>query len=206
MSERELREGIVRIGRLLWERGLVGASEGNISVRLDEERLLATPTGLRKGELTPGHLAILNLEGDQISGPPASSEIRMHLRIYRRCPEVRAVVHAHPPCATAYAVAGRAVPTDSLAEAAEFLGKVALVPFGMPGTEELPDAMEPFLADHHAFLLSNHGATTVGASLDQAYNRMEILERAAHVMLLAESLGGPQPIPAEALERLRRRG
>lgn len=192
--ERDLRMKIVQIGAMLWERGLIGATEGNVSVRMDDGRILATPTGVRKHQLNPTDLPLLDLDGAHLSGSPPSSEIRMHLGLYRELPDCGAIVHAHPPHATAFAAARRALPHPVLAEAESFLGPVALVPYARAGTVEVAASLGPFMSIHRAFLLSNHGATTIGASLDEAYDRMEILERVARVAWLSEALGGAHTI------------
>jgi L-fuculose-phosphate aldolase len=201
--ERDLREQVVRVCRLLYERGLVAGQDGNVSVRLGGDRLLVTPAGRAKGSLAPEDVVVTSLDGDVILGGRASSEIRMHLALYARRPDVAAVVHAHPPVATGFAVAGVAIDSDVLPETIFQVGDVALVPFAMPGTEALPRALEPFASTHDAFLLSNHGATTVGRSLAEAHRRMESLEHAARILLAARQLGAVRPLDAESVRALR---
>ncbi|MEQ1935068.1 MAG: class II aldolase/adducin family protein [Fimbriimonadaceae bacterium] len=195
---------MVECGRRLWQRNLIGACEGNLSCQLDDGRILCTPNGAVKGDLGASDLVVIDLNGKQIdsnSNTP-SSEIRVHTAIYRECPSVGAVVHAHPIYATSFALAGVTIPTDSLPEALVELGPVALVPFAMPGTEELPAAMLPYLDKHRTFLLANHGAVTVGSGLLEAANRMECLERVAQIIYLSRALGGPVPLGEDDLRRL----
>lgn len=189
-SETTLRLKMCRIARRLWERGLIGAGEGNISCRFGEKHLLITPSGVIKGDLEPHHLVITDLDGQPISYGRPSSEFRMHIRIYRELPECFAVVHAHPPTATGFAIAGKPIPHENFPEVEIVLGKVALVPFATPGTEEMGDALVPFLRSHTTFLLRNHGAVTIGGSLEEAYIRMETLERIAHMIFVAHAMRG----------------
>lgn len=193
---------MVRAGRLLWERDLVGATEGNLSCRLGGH-LLCTPSGVSKGHLDEDELVEIDLDGNPLRGGAPSSEIKLHLRVYRHCPDVQAVVHAHPITATGFATAGQTVPTHYLPEAVVVLGDVALVPFAMPGTESLPDALEPFVKSHRTFLLANHGALAVGNSLMDAAHRMETLERVARIIFASHQLGTPNPLPDPAIAELR---
>lgn len=200
------------VGRRLWERGLIGASEGNLSARIDDRRLICTPSGVSKGHLRPEDLVLIDYDGIPLAasapnlarsarsggGKNPSSEIKLHLRAFARRPDCGAVVHAHPPTATGFSLAGRSIPDDVLPEAAVVLGPVALIPFAMPGTDEVPDAMEPFLAEHKTFLLSHHGAATLGRDLWNAFERMETLERIARIVLTAELLGRVEPLPNSA--------
>ncbi|MCW5941388.1 MAG: class II aldolase/adducin family protein [Fimbriimonadaceae bacterium] len=206
MDEASLRETMCRVGRRLWERGLVGACEGNLSARLPDGSVLSTPSGVSKGHLTPGDLVVLMPDGRSLTGGKPSSEIRMHLRCYARRPDCLAVVHAHPPVATAFTVADRPIPSGVLPEADLVLGPVAQVPFSMPGTDEVPDRLEPFLPGHKTFLLSHHGAATLGRDLWEACDRMETLERVAKVLLGALQLGGVVPLPEAAAEEIARKG
>jgi L-fuculose-phosphate aldolase len=195
---------IVRVCRRLYERGLIASTDGNVSVRLGDGSLLATPSGLAKHELVEADLVRLDATGRVIEGRrAASSEIRMHLRIYARRPDVHAVVHAHPPTATGFAVAGEGFVAPVLPEVILQMGEVPLVPYATPGTDALPDRMEPFLARHDAFLLANHGATTTGPSLETAHRRMESLEHAAKILLTARLLGRVNELSAEDVRALR---
>lgn len=202
MTELELRTEICQIGQWLWNKNLVGAVEGNISCRLPEDNLLCTPAGLHKGTLKPGDLSVVTLEGGFVSGPRPSSELLLHLEIYARRPDCKAVVHAHPPVATAFAMTHQTLPDNYSPEAAHFLGSVALVPFAMPGSPETQTVIRPLLEFHKAFLLSNHGAVTLGATLFDAFSRMETLERVLQVYMLSNLIDQPKPLPAEAFHWL----
>jgi len=190
VSETAMRLEICRVARRLWERGLIGASEGNISCRFGENCLLITPSGVIKGDLEPHQLVATDMDGKPISYGNPSSEFRMHTRIYRELPECFAVVHAHPPTATGFAIAGKTIPHESLPEVEIVLGKIASVPFATPGTDEMGDVLVPFLRAHKTFLLRNHGAVTIGSSLEEAYIRMETLERIAQMLFVSYSLRG----------------
>jgi len=206
-ADREsLGRAIIQVCRRLYDRGLVAGPDGNVSVRLPDESILVTPSGLSKVDVTLDDLVIVHLDGSVLDGRRSpSSELAMHLRIYRRRDDVRAVVHAHPPTATGFAVAGESFMAPVLPEVILQMGAVPLVPYATPGTEELPDAMEPFLARHDAFLLANHGATTVGPTLIVAHQRMESLEHAAQILLAARSLGRVNELTAVDADRLRER-
>ena len=207
MSRETLAEEIVAVCCRLYDRGLIAGQDGNVSVRLATGHILVTPAGLSKVDVAPDSLVELTPEGRQVTaGPAASSEVGMHLRIYRERPDVRAVVHAHPPVATAYGAVGRDFMDAVLPEVIFHLGRVPLVPFALPGTPALGDAMAPYLADHDAFLLASHGATTVGPSLRLAHQRMESLEHAARILFAAAQLGeltSLSPDHVAALQRAR---
>ncbi|HZF67183.1 MAG TPA: class II aldolase/adducin family protein [Gemmatirosa sp.] len=189
-AERAARWAVVRVCRRLWWRGLVAGPDGNVSVRLDDDRLLVTPSGGAKVDVRAHALLVLSLDGALLAGEGRpSSELAMHLAIYSARPDVRAVVHAHPPVATAFSVAGESLPDDVLPELICQVGAVALVPYFTPGTPEAHGALAPYLAGHDAFLLANHGATTIGGSLDEAHRRMESLEHAARIVYAARALG-----------------
>lgn len=201
MDAARARAEIVEVGRRLYARGLVSASEGNVSVRLGDT-LLVTPPGVCKGFLAPEALVETDLEGRARPGHPASSEVLMHAAVYRRRPDVRAVVHAHPPVATGFAVAGIALDRPLIAEAVLSLGGVPVAPYGMPSTPELAEAVAEAACRAHALLLANHGALTVGETLARAWERMETLEQLARVSLVARLLGQDNPLSAGAVERL----
>ncbi len=204
MSDQTYRQAIVDVGRRLYERGLVVASDGNVSVRLPErDRILATPTGVCKGYLTPDMLTVVDLEGRTIAGRwHPSSELAMHLEIYRRRPDVGAVVHAHPPCGTGFAAAGMALDQPLVSEVVLTLGCIPLARYGTPTTQELVEAISPYVPHYDALLLENHGAVTYGPDLDTAYFRMETLEHFARISLVARLLGREKPLPPEAVEKL----
>jgi L-fuculose-phosphate aldolase len=193
----DIADEIVAVCRRLYDRGLIAGQDGNVSVRLPSGHVLVTPAGLSKVDVTASDLVELRLDGTPVTrGRGASSEVGMHLRIYRERPDVRAVVHAHPPVATAFGTAGRDFMDAVLPEVIFHLGRVPLVPFAMPGTPALADAMSPLLADHDAFLLASHGATTVGPTLRLAHQRMESLEHAARILLAVETIGRATPLSA----------
>lgn len=197
------RAAIVEAGLRLHEKGLVTAAEGNISVRV-QDGYLVTASGVSKGRMTPGHVIFIDHEGRPAAGGPAvSSEARMHAAIYARRPDVRAVIHAHPPTATAFAVAHVRLDAPILAESVLVLGAVPLIPYATPGTEALASAVAAGLSESHAALLANHGAVTVGQTLTQAHQRMETLEHVARVALMARLLGGAVELSPTDVERLR---
>lgn len=203
MDERNLREAIVEIGRRLYERGYIVASDGNISVRLPEGRILTTPTGVCKGFLTPQMLVVVDSEGRKLEGTlPPSSELAMHLEIYRKRPDVHAVVHAHPPCGTGFAAAGMSLDKPLVSEIVLTLGCIPLAGYGTPSTQELVAAIAPYVPHYNALLLANHGAVTYGPDLETAYFRMETLEHFARITLVAKLLGSEQPLSAEAVQKL----
>jgi len=169
--------------------GLIAGRDGNVSVRVGPDRVLVTPTGLIKSLLTAGDMVEVGLTGRKRRGRRnPTSELDLHLRILSRRPDVGAVVHAHPPTATGFAVAGQEIPANLLPELIFLVGRVPIVPFGTPGTPELGDRVEPYLAEHDALLLANHGAVTMGTTLDQAWIRMETLEHAARIIMTARVL------------------
>jgi L-fuculose-phosphate aldolase len=197
------RREICKVGRWMYGKGFVVASEGNLSVRLDANRILVTPAGASKGRLFSNHLMITDLEGAVVSGTGnPSSELQMHLLFYRLRPDVRAVCHAHPPTATGFAAAGRELVEPVLPEVVTTLGKIPLAPYGTPGTWELCARMESLVPSHDAILLENHGVVTCGPDLIRAYQHMETVEHFARVMLTAESLGGPRLLTRTELQKL----
>ncbi len=199
-DDQTARREIIEAGRRLYDKGLVAASQGNISVRTDRG-LLVTASGSSKGALTPGLVLDTDFEG-RGSGPAASSEIQMHVAIYRRRPDVRAIVHAHPPVATAFAVTGRVLDSAVLAESILLLGRVPLVPYAAPSTLALAEIAGEAMVEAQAALLANHGAVTLGATLEQALTRMETLEHLARVTLFARALGEPRSLAPDEVERL----
>jgi len=202
MDEQTARREIVRVGRALYERGYVVSSDGNISVRLSDDRIVATPTMHSKGRLTEDSLAITDLEGTPLNDRRASSELLMHLLIYRERADVHAVCHAHPPHGTAFAVAGLAIDEPILSEVILALGCVPLAAYGTPSTDELTLAMQPLVRHHNALLMANHGAVAYGADVWQAFDRMETLEHTARITILARTLGGARKLPPDAIEKL----
>jgi L-fuculose-phosphate aldolase len=187
----------------MYERGYIVACEGNLSVRLDEERVLTTPTCMNKGMLTPDDLVIIDLEGRHVAGArKASSELAMHLLFYRMRPDVQAICHAHPQTATGFAVAGRALDQALLPEVIVGLGQIPLVKYGTPGTPELSAAIEPYVPHYDALLLANHGAVTCGPDLLTAFFRMETIEHFAKITLAAEMAGTPTLLSSREVAKL----
>lgn len=200
---RETAREMAHCCRRLADAGLIAGQDGNLSVRVGEDRALVTPAGLIKGELSPDDMVEVDLSGRRVRGHRRpSSEIDMHLRILRRRPDVGAVVHAHPPVATGFSVAGEAFDACVLPELIFQVGWVPLVPYGTPGTAELGAQLEPFLKEYDALLLANHGAVTMGATLADARIRMESLEHAAKIILTARLLGRVVELDRSAVERL----
>jgi len=191
--------------RQLAAQGLIAGRDGNLSVRLSAGRVLVTPSGFIKSLVTPADMVEVDLDGKPLrrTSRKPTSELELHLRILRHRPDVDAVVHAHPPAATGFAVAGQTIPGNLLPELIFVVGPVPLVPFGMPGTPELGDRVVPYLKGHDALLLASHGAVTLGATLDEAWIRMESLEHAARIIAAARAIGEPQPLPAGVVERLK---
>lgn len=202
MDEQTARREIVRVGKLLYERSYVVSSDGNVSVRLDDGRIVATPTMTCKGRMTEDSLAVTDKFGKPLSEKKASSELAMHLLIYEDRPDVHAVCHAHPPHGTAFAVAGLAIDQPILSEVILTLGCVPLAGYGTPSTDELTEAMRPLVKYHNALLMANHGAVAYGADLWQAFDRLETLEHTAKIAILSRALGGSKNLPADAIEKL----
>lgn len=212
MNEQEklIRDQICDVCHKMWQLGWVAANDGNVSVRLNENEVLATPTGMSKSFITPEKLVKLNLDGEileALDGYRPSSEIKMHLRCYREREDVNAVVHAHPPIATSFALAHIPLDTYSLIESAIVIGSIPITPFGVPSTMEVPDAITPYLPEHDVMLLENHGALAIGSDVITAYYRMETLELVAkstfHARMLLTTKGiEEQEIGRETLERL----
>jgi L-fuculose-phosphate aldolase len=202
-SEDPLRHDIVEIGRRLHARGYVASNDGNISVRLDENRVLTTPKSVSKGFMTPDMMVVTDISGRKLAGDrEASSELQMHLAVYRNRPDARAVVHAHPPTATGFAVAGIPLDRAVLAEVITTLGSIPIAEYGTPSTRELADAVERHIRAHDGLLLANHGALTVAHELFAAYYKMETVEHFARISLVARLLGRERLLSREEVERL----
>src|SRR5919106_1835929 len=202
-TEAELRADIVEVVRRLYARGYTAANDGNISVRLDDKRLLMTPKNVGKGFMQPAMMCITDLEGRKLAGDrDPSSEMQMHLEVYRQRPDAQAVVHAHPPIATAFAVAGIPLDRAVLAEVVTTLGSVPIADYATPSTNELPEAVRKYVKVHDGMLLANHGALTIGSDLFGAYYKMETIEHFAKISLVARLLGRENLIAREEVERL----
>ena len=203
MSPYEIKKQICEVGHKLYAAGFVAANDGNISVKVNDNEYYCTPTGVSKGALTPDMIIKVDGQGRKLEGTlNPSSEIKMHMRVYQKRPDVGAVVHAHPPVATAFTVAN--VPLDQyiLPEAVLTIGTLPTCEYGTPSTMEIPDSLDPYLQDHDAFLLKNHGALTVGNTLTKAIFLMEEVEFNAKICKYARELGGVDEIPCEQLEKL----
>ena len=202
-AEGALRADIVEVGRRLYARAYTASNDGNISVRLGSDRLLMTPKSVCKGFMTPDMMCITDLEGRKLQGDrDPSSEMLMHLEVYRQRPDVQAVVHAHPPIATGFAVAGMPLNKAVLAEVLTTLGSIPIAEYATPSTSELPAAVRKYIKAHDGMLLANHGALTAGADLFAAYYKMETIEHFAKISLVARLLGGENLIAREEVERL----
>ena len=202
-ADARLRGDIVEVGRRLYARGYTASNDGNISVRLDGGRLLMTPTGVCKGFMAPEMMCITDLDGRKLEGDrDPSSEMQMHLEVYRRRPDVQAVVHAHPPVATGFAVAGIPLDRAVLAEVVTTLGSVPIAEYATPSTKELPEAVRKYVKAHDGMLLANHGALTLGKDLFSAYYKMETIEHFATISLVARLLGGERILSREEVDRL----
>lgn len=202
-SEEAKRADIVEIGRRLHQRGYVASNDGNVSVRLDAERLLTTPRGVSKGFMSPDMLVITDCDGRKLAGErDPSSELPMHLAVYRRRPDVTAVVHAHPPVATGFAVAGIPLDRAVLAEVVTTLGSIPIADYGTPSTQELAAAVDERIAVHDGLLLANHGAITVADGLLRAYYKMETIEHFARISVVARLLGRERLLSREEVDRL----
>ena len=203
LTERELRETIVEIGKLVYQKGWVASNDGNISYRLDQARVLCTPTGISKGMMRPDDLIICDMHGNKIEGKrERTSEILMHLTIYGMRPDIRSVVHCHPPYATGFAVAGRPLNVAILPEVIVGLGCIPLAEYGLPGTQALTDTLTPYIPKYDALLMANHGAVCYGDDLWKAFFKMETLEHTAKISLVSELLGGAKALPREEVDKL----
>lgn len=202
-SDDQVRADIVECGRRLWERQYVASNDGNISVRLDDRRLMTTPKNVSKGFMTPEMMCITDLDGRKLEGErDPSSELKMHLEVYRNRPDVKAVVHAHPPTATGFAVAGIALDRAVLAEVITTLGSIPIAEYATPSTEELPAAVRRYIKAHDGLLLANHGALAVAGDVYAAYYRMETIEHFAKISLVARSLGREHLLSRGEVDRL----
>ena len=198
-----VRADIVEVGRRLYDRGFVASNDGNISVRLADDRILTTPTGVSKGFMTPDMMVTTDLAGQKITGNrEPSSELLMHLAVYEHRPEIRSVVHAHPPTATGFAVAGIPLDRAVLAEVVTTLGSIPIADYGTPSTSELADAVREHIKAHDGLLLANHGAVTAAHELFAAYYKMETVEHFARISLVARQLGRERLLSREEVDRL----
>jgi L-fuculose-phosphate aldolase len=207
ITEHELRQEMVRVGRLIWERGYVAATDGNLSARLGPDRLLVTASGVSKGFLGNDDLVVIRLNGKPAPsyrgwGRQPSSEIAMHLEVYRQRPDVEAVIHAHPPLATAFSIAGMSLARCVIPEVIVTLGSIPTTDYATPGTGEVPDSIRLAVRDYDAVILAHHGSLTVGSTLWEAYLRLEKVEHTAQITLAAHQLGQVGTLPPEAVQKL----
>jgi L-fuculose-phosphate aldolase len=203
VSEAQFRAEITRFCHLIYERGFVAATDGNISARLPDGHIMCTPTICNKGFVKPEDMVIIDLEGRRIKGErKASSEMAMHLLIYEMRPDAQAVVHAHPACATAFAAAGIPLNKALISEVVLALGCIPLAEYGTPGTPELTDQLRPFVKNFDALLMSNHGVVTYGATLEDAFNRMDTVEHFAKISIYTKILGRERLLSNENVEKL----
>jgi L-fuculose-phosphate aldolase len=198
---------MVRIGRLMWERGYLASTDGNLSARLGSDRLLVTPSGLSKGFMSENDPVVIDLDGEPAPsyrgrGGKPSSEIRMHLEVYRQRPDVGAVVHAHPPLATAFSIAGVSLARCVIPEVIVSLGGIPTAEYATPGTTEVPESIRDAVKAYDALILAHHGSLTLGASLWEAYLRLERVEQTAQITLAAQQLGQVRTLAPQAVERL----
>ena len=199
----EIKKEICEVGLKLWQKGFVAANDGNISVKISDNEFYCTPTGVSKASLTPDMIIKVDKDGKKLEGKlNPSSEIKMHMRVYRERPDVMAVVHAHPPVATAFTVADIDLDQYVLPEAVLTIGAVPTCDYGTPSTMEIPDSLDPYLQDHDAFLLRNHGALTVGCNLTKAFFVMEEVEFNAVICKHAMDLGAVHEISNDQLKKL----
>ena len=204
-SEYAIRKELCEIGKRVYERGMVAANDGNFSVKLNENEFLCTPTGVSKGFMSPECICRIDAEGKLLEaeqGFRPSSEMKMHMRIYRERPDVKAVVHAHPPYATTFAIAGIPLEKPIIAETLLILGRVPVAAYGTPSTDEVPDSVAEYIAEYDAVLLSNHGAVTCGDSLMNAYFKMESLEFYARQLYQTKLLGQARELTAAQVETI----
>lgn len=204
-NEQEIKKLMCEIGERVYNWGMVAANDGNFSVKLSDNEFLCTPTGVSKGFMKPEYICKVDVKGNVIEADPGfrpSSEIKMHMRVYAKRPDVNAVVHAHPKFATAFAIAGVPLTQPIISEAVIMLGGVPLAKYGTPSTEEIPDSIEEFLPYYDQVLLANHGALTWGTDLLNAYHKMESVEFYAELLYRAKMLGGPREFSADQIEKL----
>ena len=205
VNEYEIKKQICEIGKRIYDRGMVAANDGNISVKINDNEFLCTPTGVSKGFMTPDYICRVDKEGKVLEANGSfkpSSEIKMHMRVYAQRPDVKSVVHAHPIYATSFAIAGIPLTQPIMPEAVIALGCVPIAEYGTPSTNEIPDAVEKYLPYFDAVLLANHGALSFSDSLLAAYHKMESLEFYAQLLFNARQLGGPKELSDEQVQGL----
>ncbi len=203
MNEKLLKKEICEIGKRIYLNGFVAANDGNISVKISDNAFLTTPTGISKGYMRPEMIVKVNSKGEVLEGRyRPSSEVKVHLKVYKERPDVGAVIHAHPPIATAYAVAGVPLDRRILPETIYALGYVPVIDYAIPGSRELADGLAEYLQRFDALLMANHGSVTVGADLTGAYYKLETLEFYAKITLLTKLIGQQRELPQTEVEKL----
>jgi len=203
-SERHIREEIIKTAAMLHHKNMLAACDGNISYRCDDKTILITPSGKPKFLLVEDDIAVVDIDGNAIKGNP-SSEMLMHLEVYKMRADARAVIHAHPPTAVAYSIAhpeAEEIPGNSFSELILAVGKLPIVPFQMPGSLEMGTALHPFIKDHKVMVLARHGALSFGEDLIEAYNGMERLEHCCEVLLKAQSFGAVTELDEQTIDEL----
>jgi L-fuculose-phosphate aldolase len=208
-TEYTLRNELILVNRILAERGLIRSSDGNISVRLDANLLLITPSGAYKSAMTPEDLIVVDMDGKvhhARTGLSPTSETLMHLEAFRQRPDINAVIHAHPPFSTALTISGKPFPVEYIPEVLVALGDVPTAAYATPGTQGLADSIHDLILTHDSILLSHHGSLTVGRSLEEALIAVERMEHAAYTLWISQTFGAPIPLPSAELKNLRQIG
>jgi L-fuculose-phosphate aldolase len=203
VNEAELRRNLVEVCQRMYRQSYIAAGDGNVSAKIDDERVLVTPTGFHKGRITEADLVIVDPEGKLLRGAhKPSSEFLMHALAYRERPDVRAVVHAHPPMTVALALAGVSLAQCLLSETCLVLGAILTAPYSTPTTEEVPRVLQPYVRQANAIVMDRHGALTLGRTLDEAYDRLEAMEHASKITQAARAIGPVSPLPAGEVDKL----
>ena len=206
MSDNEAKKAIVEYGRRIYERGMVASNDGNITIKVGDNEVWATPTGVSKGYMTEDMLIKMDLDGNVLTKNERkpSTEIKMHLRVYKEDLEVKAVCHAHPIAATAFSIVGKTFTSDILAEPIILVGEIPAAPFAMPGSFDVPESVAPFVKDHNVALVGNHGALSWGSNIEEAFFRMDSLEHFCRINLITKYIIGEyNTIPDEQIEELK---
>jgi L-fuculose-phosphate aldolase len=205
-EETRLRQALCRVGALAYQKGLIAGADGNLSARMTDGTILITPAGAMKGFLRPQHIAHIDIQGRVVDdGPGPSSEFGIHQVSYRERPDIRAVVHAHPPHAVALSIAEIDLQLPVIPEIVATIGGTPTTPYATPGTDELPESIRETVRCSDTLIMKNHGAVTLGSNLMDAFKKLDMVEHAAHILWLAHTArGGIEPLPAEAVEKLLR--
>lgn len=201
-NEAELRQQLCDIGRMMYERGFIGAADGNLAARIDDQRLLVTPAGVLKGFMTPDMLVVTDLDGNALDGGRPSTEIKMHVALLQSRPDVSAALHAHPPYTVSFSLAGIPLTRCVIPEIVVTIGNVPTVPYATPGTEELPDSLREPIKKSDVLLLERHGIVTVADEIWNCFKLLDMVEHAAKITHLAMQLGGAKVLDREQVEKL----